>query len=153
MHDGATGGFRTAMAFDPVKKRGVVVLTNAAVEPSATDLALHVLYGAPVAPEKPIPPAPRQRTAISLPAGDLDKLAGTYVMTPAMSITVTREGDHLLAQLTGQPAFPIFAEAPREFFWRVVDAQLSFTVDAAGNVIGAVLHQNGHDLAGKRTAP
>jgi len=48
-HDGGTGGFRTCMAFDPAKHRGVVVLTNAAREPSANDLAIHLLIGSPVA--------------------------------------------------------------------------------------------------------
>jgi len=48
-HDGGTGGFRTSMAFDPAKHRGVVVLTNAAREPSSNDLAIHLLIGAPVA--------------------------------------------------------------------------------------------------------
>jgi len=49
LHDGGTGGFRTSMAFDPVKRRGVVVLTNAAREPSSNDLAIHLLIGSPVA--------------------------------------------------------------------------------------------------------
>jgi len=48
-HDGGTGGFRTAMAYDPAKRRGVVVLTNAAREPSSNDIALHLLIGSPVA--------------------------------------------------------------------------------------------------------
>lgn len=49
-HDGGTAGFRTIMAFDPAKKRGVVVMTNAAAEPSSNDLALHLLIGLPPAP-------------------------------------------------------------------------------------------------------
>ena len=48
-HDGGTGGFRTTMAFDPAKRRGVIVLTNAAREPSSNDLAIHLLIGSPVA--------------------------------------------------------------------------------------------------------
>jgi len=48
-HDGGTGGFRTTMAFDPKKRRGVIVLTNAAREPSSNDLAIHMLIGTPVA--------------------------------------------------------------------------------------------------------
>lgn len=49
-HDGGTAGFRTTMAFDPGKKRAVVVLTNAAAEPSSNDLAIHVLIGLPPTP-------------------------------------------------------------------------------------------------------
>jgi CubicO group peptidase (beta-lactamase class C family) len=49
-HDGGTGGFRTTMAYDPAKKRGVIVLTNAAREPSSNDLAIHLLLGTAVTP-------------------------------------------------------------------------------------------------------
>jgi len=48
-HDGGTGGFRTSIAFDPAKRRGAIVLTNAAREPSSNDLAIHMLIGNPVA--------------------------------------------------------------------------------------------------------
>jgi len=58
---------------------------------------------------------------------------------------VLREGDGLLAQLTGQPAFPLYPSAPLEFFYRVVDAQLRFTEDA-GAVTGGVLLQNGREI-------
>lgn len=51
-HDGGTGGFRTSMAYDPGKRRGVVVLTNAAAEPSSNDLMIHLMVGLPVAPVK-----------------------------------------------------------------------------------------------------
>lgn len=54
-HDGGTGGFRTAMGWDPARHRGVVVLTNAAMEPSSNDLALHILAGAPVAATRQAP--------------------------------------------------------------------------------------------------
>src|SRR5262249_1716017 len=40
-HNGGTGGFRSALALDPAKKRGVVVLTNTFTE--VTDIALHTL--------------------------------------------------------------------------------------------------------------
>lgn len=152
-HDGGTGGFRTFMGYDPVKKRGVVVLTNASAEPSASDLGAHLLIGSPVAATPPLPPAPKERVAIPQPAAALDRLAGSYAMGGGMTITITRDGDHLMAQLTGQAANPIYAEAPNEYFWRVVDAQLSFTADASGAITGVVLHQNGHDLPGKRVAP
>lgn len=49
LHDGGTGGFRSSLAYDPAKRRGVLVLANTAREPSATDISQHVLIGAPVA--------------------------------------------------------------------------------------------------------
>lgn len=153
MHDGGTGGFRSSVAFDPAKRRGVVVLTNAAVEPAVNDLSIHLLVGTPLAPLQPIAPAPvppARPTAVSLPTAELDRVAGRYDFGNGLILTVEREGDSLLAQLTGQPQFPIFAEAPLRFFWKVVDARLRFVTDQSGGVTGAVLQQAGQELTGKR---
>ena len=56
----------------------------------------------------------------------------------------------LVAQATGQGAAPIVASARDEFFYRVVDAQISFVRDSTGKVVSLVLHQGGRDLAAPR---
>lgn len=153
MHDGGTGGYRTSLAFDPAKSRGVVVLTNAAVEPAVNDLSIHLLVGSPLAPLRPIPPAPApsaRLTAVDLPVAELDRVAGRYDFGNGLLLTVAREGESLFAQLSGQPRFPIFAEAPLRFFWKVVDARLRFVTDQSGVVTGTVLQQAGQELTGKR---
>jgi len=155
-HNGGTGGFRTAMVLDPAKERGVVVLTNAAIEPASDDLAMHLMLGAPVQAVGPVPPAPPRAVPhkeITLPAAELDRVVGRYEFTPNFVLTIERDGAGLKAQLSGQPAFPIFAEAPLNFFWRVVDAQLRFAVDADGKVTSVVLSQNEQQLNGKRVIP
>jgi D-alanyl-D-alanine-carboxypeptidase/D-alanyl-D-alanine-endopeptidase len=64
---------------------------------------------------------------------------------------VLRSG-RLEAQVTGQPAFRIFANAMDRFFCKIVDAQLDFERDAEGRVVAAVLHQNGRHSRGPRMA-
>ena len=59
------------------------------------------------------------------------------------TLTVTREGNHLFAQLTGQPKLEIFPQSETEYFWKVVDAQVTFVKDAAGKVTKAIHHQGG----------
>ena len=155
-HGGGTGGFRTHLALEPSSGRAVVALANSAAEPSAMDLATHVLIGSPVAPTPPVPPAPPPpvaRAEVALPGAELDRVVGRYELMPELILTLERRGEALMAQLTGQPAFPIFAEAPLEFFWRVVDAQVRFTADESGKVTGVVLTQNGQQLIGKRLEP
>ena len=156
LHDGGTGGFRSVLAIEPSKGRAVVALVNSAAEPGAVDLGMHVLVGSPTAPTPPVPPAPPPpgtRTEVILPVAELERVAGRYELLPNLTLTVERQGEGLVAQLTGQPAFPIFAEAPLEFFWRVVDAQLHFTTDEGGKVTGLVLTQSGQQLVGKRAEP
>ncbi|HEY7807706.1 MAG TPA: serine hydrolase [Croceibacterium sp.] len=145
-HDGGTGGFRSNMALQRKTGRAVAVLTNAAAEPSADDIAFHALLGAPVAVAGPVPPAPptaAQHHQVALTTSQLDHVAGTYRLSPAAQIVVRRDGERLMAQLTGQPSFEIYAEGPLSFFWKVVDAQIRF-VEASGKVTGAVLSQGGH---------
>jgi Tol biopolymer transport system component len=75
---------------------------------------------------------------------------GYYQLTPNVIVTITRDGDHFLGQLSGQPAFEVFPESPSKFFLKVVVAQISFDSDAAGKVTGLVLHQNGRELPAPR---
>ena len=63
---------------------------------------------------------------------------------------MTAENGQLFVQLTGQTRAPVFPSAPDEFFYKVVDAQLSFQRAADGSVSSVVLHQNGQDLKGAR---
>jgi hypothetical protein len=61
-------------------------------------------------------------------------------------LEIKRDGDKLMARLTGQPSFEIFPQSETEFFWKIVDAQLTFTLDAAGLAQSATLHQHGQNL-------
>jgi hypothetical protein len=58
---------------------------------------------------------------------------------------VTREGDHLMTQATGQPKIEISPEGPRDYFAKVVDAQITFVTDDSGKATELILHQNGQD--------
>ena len=83
---------------------------------------------------------PPQRKELTVPAATLALYVGTY-QAPGADLTVTLEGSQLKAQLTGQPAFPIFAESETLFFFKVVDATLEFQKDANGAVKAARLRQ------------
>ena len=56
-------------------------------------------------------------------------------------MSITLEGTQLMAQLTGQQKFPIFAESATLFFYRVVEATLEFQLDAGGAATGVRLRQ------------
>lgn len=145
-HNGGTGGFRTFIGMDEVRHRGVVVLTNSVNTPD--DIGFHVLepkvdLAAAAGPGK-------QRTEIAVEGSKLDPLTGVYALAPDFQLTITREGSSLFAQATGQPKFPLFAEAETEFFLKVVDAQISFVKDANGKFNSLVLHQGGANIPGRR---
>jgi serine-type D-Ala-D-Ala carboxypeptidase/endopeptidase len=68
---------------------------------------------------------------------------GTFDFAPGVSLSVKLGDETLMAQLSGQPAFPVFARGEDRFFYKVVDAELQFERDAAGKVDAVVLHQGG----------
>jgi CubicO group peptidase (beta-lactamase class C family) len=142
-HNGGTGGYRTFVGFDEASGLGVVVFANTAV--SVDDIGMHLLDGS-----VPLTPIPRRRVATWVAPEILERYVGEYEVGPAFAITITREGSTLYAQATAQQRYPIFAETDSAFFFRVADAQLTFTKDPAGTVIGLVLHQNGESIPGRK---
>ena len=88
--------------------------------------------------------APKLAAAeVKLDAAQLDAILGQYQYGPGAVLTVTRDGEQVSAQLTGQPAYPIFPKSATEFVWRVVAASVEFAKDADGKVTKATHHQNG----------
>jgi CubicO group peptidase (beta-lactamase class C family) len=142
-HNGRTGGYASILLFDPEAHEGVVVLSNASI--SVDDLGAHLLD-----PSRKLAEPPRERVAVKVAPALYDRIAGRYELAPGFVVTVRRDGDRLFAQATGQPRFEIFPESEYEYFYKVVDAQLSFQRDSAGGVTGVVLHQGGRAMPGKR---
>ena len=144
-HNGGTGGYRTFIGFDPARHAGVVVLSNSAT--SVDDIGLHFID-----PRVPLAPAPVKvaHSEITLTPQALDRYVGDYELAPNFHIVVTREGNALFGQPTGQDKVQLFAEKEDAFFLKVVDAQIVFTRDSSGNVTGMVLKQNGQDSPGKK---
>jgi hypothetical protein len=88
--------------------------------------------------------------AVNLDAAVLERYTGDYQLAPHVVVGVTREANRLFAQLTGQPKAEIFARSEGEFFYKIVDAQITFETDPQGRATGLVLHQNGADMPAPR---
>ena len=144
-HNGGTGGYRSFLGFNPTTRVGVVVLSNTSNEAGVDDIGKHLLD-----PGSPLMSAPREHKEINLDPKRLDGFLGLYQLTPEFILTVTREGDALFVQATGQPKGQIFPEGERAFFAKMVDAQFTFEPDVNGKASGLVLHQGGRDLPAKR---
>ena len=92
-------------------------------------------------------PPPLKEVAID-PAA-LGPLVGVYALAPGFDIAVTREGDHLFAQATGQERLELLPESPVRFFFKLVDAQIDFVLEG-GRAVSLVLHQGGQNLPAPR---
>jgi CubicO group peptidase (beta-lactamase class C family) len=140
-HNGGTGGYRSFIGYDPKSRVGVVVLSNMSTNVGVDDIGMHLLD--PSAPLAKLP-ALKQHKEIAVDSKVLASYPGAYQLAPGVAFTITLEGNRLFAQLTGQEKFEVFAESPRDFFYKAVDAQLTFEDGAL------VLHQNGRDQRAKR---
>src|SRR5580704_5985377 len=91
--------------------------------------------------------APPQHKEVAIDPKLLDGYVGKYQLEPDFILTVTREGDNLYTQATGQQKIQVFPEGDKDFFLKVVDAQITFVTDAQGHATGIILHQGGDHLA------
>lgn len=144
-HNGAIEGFNTYMAYDPGDRTAVIVLGNLNGDvPDKLGAALVTLArGGTVT-------LPSERRAVALSPDALKAYEGVYNLAPTFALTISVVDGKLMAQATGQPAFALTAEAEDAFFLTAIDAQITFTRNAAGAVEGLVLHQGGRDMPAKR---
>ncbi|HJS51291.1 MAG TPA: serine hydrolase [Pyrinomonadaceae bacterium] len=135
-HGGGIYGFATQLARFPDDKVTVVVLSNvegASAGAVANNLSA-IVFGDPVT-------LPKQRTAITLPAQAFEKYVGDYQLLPAVVLTVSTEGGKIFMRITGRENMELFPETEKDFFLKVVDAQLKFETDASGKVTQLIFKQ------------
>lgn len=85
--------------------------------------------------------------AVGIDPATFDAYVGHYRFDKAL-IDVTRDGDYLFVRFVGQPKLRAVPEGGQDFFFREVDAQVSFA--GSGKASQITLHQNGRDLIAKR---
>ena len=141
-HSGGLHGFTSHLSRYPTENFTVAILANA-VPPLpglfpgelSHDIA-QIYLGAKMESR------PSLKAISSLSSEVLDRYTGRYDYGGPI-LTVTREGNRLFAQLTGQPRFEIFPKSETEFFWKIVEAQVRFVQDSQGQVVKAIHRQGG----------
>ena len=79
-----------------------------------------------------------------------DAYAGQYEYAPGLLDTVTRDGDRLLIQATGQAKEELLPENDTTYFGRRQDWRVLFVRDDKGVVVSLIFRQNGQDLVARR---
>lgn len=131
------------MVLKPKKWAGVAALGLACLSLGIVTVAAQV--GPPNAPLA----SGAERKEVAVNPAVLAGYAGSYKLGPGI-LRITYNGTQLLAQLTGQETFEIFPQSEKEFFYKVVDAQISFITDAQGRATSLVLHQHGANMPAPR---
>ena len=131
--NGRTAGYRAFIGFVPKNRTGVVVLSNASN--TIDDIGVHILDSA-------TPLRTLHREAEIKPS-QFDNYVGRYAVNENFALNVTRDGNKLFIQGTGQPRAELYFAGDDLFFLRVVDGTVLFQTDGSGRAHGLSLTQAG----------
>ncbi len=144
-HSGGINGFATVLGRYPDDDLTVIVLSNVQEAPvGKIGAELAALYLGVTIPAKAAP------TIVKLESSVLARYEGRYRLSPAMTLTVVAEGDHLVVQVTGQPPFAARPTGERDFYIEAPEARLTFNGPVGGKADEVVIHQGGADTPAKR---
>lgn len=79
-----------------------------------------------------------------------DAYLGDYELAPTFVLTITKSGDKLFGQATGQGKLPLEPISETQFAVPAAKAQISFEKDATGKVVGLNLIQGGRTTSAKK---
>ena len=132
-HNGGTGGYCSWTGFNPGDSTGVVVLSNSGW--LVDDIAFHLIDT-----DSPLAQPPLEHTEIQVDTGLYDFYTGMYKVGPDFALTVSREGDRLFSKATGMAKYEIFPESELDFFYKAMDAQITFITGDDGYASELILH-------------
>jgi hypothetical protein len=92
----------------------------------------------------------KQHRQVAIDPTTFDAYVGRYQLPGGAVMTVTRENEHFLTQVSGQPSFEILPDGKQDFFVKAFDAQLSFVMGGSGKATEVVLRQGGESVHAKR---
>ena len=87
---------------------------------------------------------------VEVPDEVLKSYVGKYELSPGFVLTVTKEGNQMKTQATGQQMVDIFPKSENVFYLKVVQAQIQFNKGEDGKIESLTLFQNGQEMTGKR---
>ena len=140
-HSGGWPGYKTFIERHIDNDKTIIVLQNHE-SVSTTKLFAYlrsIIYNKPL-------PIKKERTEIKLSNEQLQKFVGVFEIQESMEVTVSLKSNQLFVQLTGQNAFPVFAESELSFFLKAVEAQVQFQLNDKQEVISLVLLQGGNKI-------
>jgi hypothetical protein len=144
-HGGGIEGFQTDITRFPDEKLCVVVLCNnnrsqpGQVANGLAAVALGEKYD-----------LPKKRKFIKVAPKTLDSYVGDYQIAPGFVLSITRDGERLFGQATGQGKAELHAESETAFFVREAGAVITFAKDKDGKTTHLMLKQGGGDTKANR---
>lgn len=121
-HSGGWPGYITYIERDLQTHRTIIMLQNTSDGVIPKKEVRLLMDG------KPIPPAEEIKEVI-LPENILSFYTGQYQLEPEFILTISKEGQQLYAQATGQGRIPIYASSETKFFNKDIAVKMEFVKD------------------------
>ncbi len=80
----------------------------------------------------------------------LESYVGDYELSPNFILTITKEGEKLMGQATGQGKITLEATSETQFAVPTIKANITFEKDSTGKVTGLILDQGGRKMSAKK---
>jgi len=144
-HSGGLHGFISNLIRIPDENLTVLALTNTTPTMESLDpQALCNVFSEYALWRKLAPQKSYATKAVDVTK--LEDYVGRYDYGNSMVLNVSVEENKLFAQMSGQPKFELFADNEDAFFWKVVEANIKFIRNDAGEVTQAIHFQGGNEL-------
>lgn len=117
---------------------------------AVTAFVLHDRYETDQEAKKTDKPLPAGRKEVAVDSAIYNGYVGEYEITPSLIMVISKEGDRLMAQATGQPKLQLFAESQTKFFVKEANVQIEFVVDGSGKATSLMVYQGGQSLPAKK---
>ena len=93
---------------------------------------------------------PAERTSINVDSKIYDDYVGQYEIASNVLLDITKEGEKLMSQTTGQAKMELLPESEIEFFIKGFAAQFVFVRDGTGKVTKLIINQEGQRVTVNR---
>jgi CubicO group peptidase (beta-lactamase class C family) len=151
-HGGDDLAHRSTFVYYPDLDAGLIVQSNfAGFDRSVPGRIAELFFGEHMEPAQEAAPvvAAMEYDPAGYDPESFDVYAGRYELEiqPGFILAFRRDGERLLTQATGQPAFELVPTSDSTFTLAVAPVSVTFHRDETGRVTGLTLHQNGDHAA------
>lgn len=134
-HGGSWAGYRSAVLIIPDKRFAVAILSNVSNGPRMAIKIADLYLGLSLDKSSGSSPSPDKPTAaVNADPAAWDDFLGTYRLGPGWLLTITRDGDQLMAQATHENKFQMTPESDTRFFVKAYGAAVEFVRESSGRV-------------------
>jgi CubicO group peptidase (beta-lactamase class C family) len=145
-HGGGNEGFKCYLVAYPEKGQGVAIMTNS---DNGSKLYIEILTS--IANEYVWNAfQPEEKALAEVDPSIYDQYTGKYMLSPGVTVTVSKENNRLYVQVPGEDPEEFFPESETDFFSIEMDFQITFVKNEEGAIEKIVANYQGQKLELKK---